>query len=156
MTRLHGTVGGNIEGRLHGARQWGVSLGILAIVAALLRPGCDLFALKGHADAGAGGIFNSSVDTDTGVAYADLDAARHGESHDADGCCSSIDEFVLVSAQEAQVPISAKAQWNDLPLLATPRFHLTLANRVAGHRIPRSAQQLPVLSYHARSARLLL
>jgi hypothetical protein len=155
MTRLHGTAGGNAWWRLYGTRRWAVLFGISAIIAALLRPGCDLLAIKGHADAGAGGIVSSSVHSDTGLEYADLDATRHGESHDTDGCCSSIDEFVLVSAQEAQVPISAKAQWNDLPLLATPRFHLTLANRAAGHRIQRPAQ-LPVLFYHARSARLLL
>jgi hypothetical protein len=142
--------------RLYGSRQSVVLLGLLAIVAALFRPGCDLLALKGHAGAGAGGTVSSSVHSDTGLEYTDLDAARHGESHDADGCCSNIDEFVLVSAREAQVPISAKAQWSGLPLLGAPRFHVNVANIAAGRRVQRPAQELPVLPYHARSTRLRL
>ena len=156
MTRLHGSVGRNPHWRLCDVRQWAVLLGLLAVIAALLRPGCDLLALKGHADAAAGGIFSSSIESDTSIAYADVDVARHGESHDENGCCSSLDRFVLVSAQEAQVPILAKAQWSDLPLLAAPRSHPTLANLAAERRIPHPTQRLPVLSYHARSARLLL
>jgi hypothetical protein len=150
--RSHGKVCGDVRR----TRQWAALLGILAIIAALLRPGCDLLDIKGHAHSGVDGILSSSVDSAAGFVLAGLHAGKRGESRDDAGCCSSVDRFVLVSAQETQVPIFAKAQWTDLPPLAARQFRLVSIEMTAGRRIPPSAQPLTVLSYYARSARLLL
>jgi hypothetical protein len=156
VTRLrHGTEG-SVRGHVRGTRQWVALLGMFAIVAALLRPGCDLLGIKEHAGAGAHGFLSASVDLTSGLEFAGLHGVKHGESHDDTGCCSSVDRFALVAAQEVQVPIFAKAQWTDLPPLAAPQSRLVATEMAAGRRLATPAQQLPVRSYYARSARLLL